>query len=131
MKPLVPIIAATALVTLLGGATAQAQPTAPTWGPPAFEAVDQNGNGVISPDELQAFHAARMAQRAQLGYPMRYAAQGPMFSTFDRNGDGGLTPDEYPPWRGQAMGRYGRGWRGGHGGPGPGPCWRTPVAPAQ
>lgn len=137
MKTLLKLLtlsAASGLMTV-GAVLAQTPPPA-AFGPPPFAAVDQNGDGAITPDELSAFHAARMAERSQLGYPMRNAGAGPNFAAFDTNADGVLTAEEFPPMRGRAAGPYGRGYRGGPpgrgwGGRGPGPCWQQApqVAP--
>lgn len=121
-------------LVLAASAIAQPAPAAdPAFGPPNFADVDANKDGVITPDELNQYHSNRMAQRAQLGYPMRHAGMGPPFAQLDRNADGSLSPEEFPAWQGRGgpRGRWanqaGPGFGPGGGGPMGGfhPCWWT------
>ncbi len=115
---------ALATAALALSATAWSQ-QAPPRGPMSFSALDQDGDGVITPSELNAVRSERQGQRAQQGMPMRGAAQAPSFSDLDRNGDGGITPDELTAAQQERMqgppGMMGPGTMGpGMGPPGPG-----------
>lgn len=63
----------------------------------SFSDFDSNSDGVVTPEEFDQTRAARQAEKATQGYPMRNAASSPSFATFDSNGDGVLTPDEFVP----------------------------------
>lgn len=134
-----------ALLCILGAGVAapglaSAQPPPGPRGPATFDAMDQNGDGLVSAQEFAEFRAQRQAARAAQGRLMRNAAQAPRFEDWDSDGDGLLTPREFaegrqtrfsarhPGWGpgyGPGYGRgMGRGW-----GPGPAggwPCWRNP-----
>ena len=60
-----------------------------------FSALDTNGDGTVTEQELSTGHADRMASRAAQGVPMRGAANPPTFAAYDKNGDGKFTPDEF------------------------------------
>ena len=60
-------------------------PVTSTPGPLPFGVFDQDGDGLISPQEFEAVHAQRNTTRV-VGRPD--------FSAFDENGDGQLTPAE-------------------------------------
>ena len=99
-KQLVGIVAIAALV----GAAAAVPPWGPRGGPPAFNDIDADSNGVITAEEFDTFHANRMAQRASQGYPMRNAGRGPRFEAMDLDGDNALTEQELDQWRAGRMG---------------------------
>ena len=65
----------------------------------AFAEADADGNGVLTPEEFQAFHEALMR-----------AFEAARFSKIDTNGDGVLSKDEV------AAAKPPRGHCGGHGG---------------
>jgi Ca2+-binding EF-hand superfamily protein len=65
---------------------------------PSFESFDTDGDGYLSPMELNAGHAARMAQRPGAGMgPAERAG----FADFDRNGDGSVSREEFQQTREQ------------------------------
>jgi len=64
-------------------------------GPPAFGQIDEDGDGFISEEELDAFRAARMAAMAEAGKPMKGAKSMPDFVEIDLDGDGMLTEVEF------------------------------------
>ena len=63
--------------------------------PPAFSDFDTNADGFISEEELNAGRAARMAERAASGHPMKGAASHPAFADLDTDGDGRLNEEEF------------------------------------
>lgn len=63
----------------------------------SFADFDRNGNGVVTAEEFAQTRAARQADKAAQGYPMRNAGSAPSFESFDTNGDGRLTPEEFVP----------------------------------
>lgn len=63
----------------------------------SFSDFDGNGDGVVTAEEFAQTRAARQADNAAQGYPMRNAGSSPSFESFDANGDGRLTPDEFVP----------------------------------
>ena len=63
----------------------------------SFADFDSNGDGVVTAEEFDQTRAARQADKAAQGYPMRNAGSSPSFESFDANGDGRLTPDEFVP----------------------------------
>lgn len=115
--------AATTLILALGSAAPLALAQSPgAWGGPmTFAALDLNGDGVVTEQELYQARAQRMAERAALGAPMRGAANAPSFSVFDLDGDGRMTPDEFASvQRSRMQGRPGSGMGPGGMGPSPG-----------
>lgn len=72
------------------------QPPAGGPGPiPAFADFDLNKDGKIAEDEFNEARAARIADRAQKGYPMRGLANASSFADVDTNHDGLLSPAEF------------------------------------
>lgn len=63
----------------------------------SFADFDNNGDGVVTAEEFAQTRAARQADKAAQGYPMRNAASAPSFESYDANGDGRLTPEEFVP----------------------------------
>ena len=128
VRPAAFALGAAALLGLSG--LALAQPAQVNPGPPAFAAMDQNGDGQVSADEFGLFRAQRMAARAAEGRPLRNAANAPTFASLDTNGDGVLTPAEVTQHQQARLAARGGG-RGGGYGPGGGagmtgrPCWRS------
>lgn len=61
---------------------------------PAFEDFDLDNDGSITPEELQQGRAARMAERAAAGYPMRNAGNRPSFEELDADGNGSISREE-------------------------------------
>ncbi len=123
-----------ALLGLSGLALAQPPQVMP--GPPAFAAIDGDGDGLVTADEFTQFRAQRMADRAAQGRPMRNAANAPAFETLDTDGDGLLTPAEMTAHQQARFAARGPGRGNGYGagyGPGAGmgagmggrPCWRN------
>jgi hypothetical protein len=72
------------------------QPPAGGPGPmPMFADFDLNKDGRITEDEFNEARAARIADRAQKGYPMRGLANASSFADIDTNHDGTLSPAEF------------------------------------
>ena len=100
--------------------------TPPPRGPAPFSAYDQNGDGMVSEAEFNAFRTERQSAAAASGRPMRGADNAPPFASFDTNGDGQLSPDELAAGQArQFQNRPGAGMgpgagRGPGGGMGPG-----------
>jgi Ca2+-binding EF-hand superfamily protein len=63
--------------------------------PPTFAQFDQNGDGKISQEELDAARAARMNERAAEGKLLKNAGNAPAFNTLDKNGDGFIDAAEF------------------------------------
>lgn len=63
----------------------------PMRGPVPFSVYDSNSDGFVTEQEFNDLRAKRMQQKAEMGMPMRNAANAPDFATFDTNGDGKLT----------------------------------------
>jgi len=79
-------------------------------GPVPFEVYDQNGDGVISREELAAQQQKRMSQRQSGGRSQMPMGRGggmgrnmPSFADFDLNSDGTMTEDEFVEARGQRI----------------------------
>lgn len=71
---------------------------APGGGPgpmPSFADFDLNKDGRITEDEFNEARAARIADRAQKGYPMRGLANAASFADIDTSRDGVLSPAEF------------------------------------
>lgn len=88
------------------------QPMAGAPGPgpmPSFSDFDLNKDGRITEEEFNEARAARIADRAQKGYPMRGMASAASFADIDTNRDGTLSPAEFATHqaahRQQMMGR--------------------------
>ncbi len=62
---------------------------------PAFEDFDLDGDGTIVEKELQEGRAARIAERAKQGYPMKNLGRAPSFDDLDADGDGGVSREEF------------------------------------
>jgi Ca2+-binding EF-hand superfamily protein len=62
--------------------------------PPAFAEVDADGDGFVSEEEFNAFHAERHAAKAEAGKPMKGMASAPAFADIDSDGDDKLTEAE-------------------------------------
>jgi Ca2+-binding EF-hand superfamily protein len=60
----------------------------------SFEDFDLDGDGSITPEELQQARGARMAERASEGYPMRNLGNIPSFEDLDADGDGAISKEE-------------------------------------
>jgi hypothetical protein len=95
-------LAAQVLVGIVAAAaswSALSQPApAPMPGPgamPAFADFDLNRDGKITEEEFNEARAARIAERAQQGYPMRGLANAASFADIDTNHDGTLSPAEF------------------------------------
>jgi hypothetical protein len=113
------VLAASAATLLLGARLVSAQPP----GPPSFDAMDKNKDGVLTKDEVAAFFEARRA--AGGGQGRGPGAGGPpggggppdpaqIFARWDTNGDGKVTKAEFdarprPPGGGQGGGQGGGG----------------------
>jgi hypothetical protein len=92
-----PLVIAVLGVSVAWPACAQ-QPPAAGPGPgqmPAFSDFDLNKDGKITEDEFNEARAARIADRAQKGYPMRGLANAASFADIDTNHDGTLSPAEF------------------------------------
>jgi hypothetical protein len=102
------ILAASAATFLFAARLACAQPPP---GPPSFDAMDKNKDGVLTKDEVVAFFEARRsasggqgtgAQNGQTRGPGAGGAQGrgppdpaQVFARWDTNGDGKVTKAEF------------------------------------
>jgi Ca2+-binding EF-hand superfamily protein len=62
--------------------------------PPAFTEMDADGDGFVSEEEFNTFHAKRHAAKAEAGKPMKGMASAPAFADIDSDGDGKLTEAE-------------------------------------
>ena len=62
---------------------------------PAFHDFDLNKDGKVTEEEFNEARAARIADRAQKGYPMRGLANASSFAEIDTNHDGTLSPAEF------------------------------------
>ena len=62
---------------------------------PTFQEFDLNHDGRITEDEFNEARAARIADRAQKGYPMRGMGNAASFADIDTNHDGTLSPSEF------------------------------------
>jgi hypothetical protein len=85
------------LTTASAQAFAQAAAT-PAPGPgamPTFQDFDLNKDGKITEEEFNEARAARIADRAQKGYPMRGMGNAASFADIDTNRDGTLSPEEF------------------------------------
>jgi Ca2+-binding EF-hand superfamily protein len=76
---------------------------------PSFADFDLNKDGRITEEEFNEARAARIADRAQKGYPMRGMGNAATFADIDTNRDGTLSPAEFATHqaahRQQMMGR--------------------------
>jgi len=61
---------------------------------PTYADFDLNGDGKILEEEFNQAHAARMAERAAEGRPMKNAGGFPGFSGLDANDDGVISEQE-------------------------------------
>lgn len=112
-KTRLPLVAAVALLgAALAGSAAAQQPPAGGPGPmmmPSFADFDLNKDGKITEEEFNEARAARIADRAQKGYPMRGLANAQSFADIDTNHDGVISPAEFAAHqashRQQMMGR--------------------------
>jgi EF-hand domain pair len=103
---------------LLAGCTslALAQPPAP----PAFDELDADGSGALSPEEVEGMFARFAGRGAENGNgpggrpPGRGPDPATIFGRWDTNGDGAVSREEF-----DARPRFGRGGPPG-GDPGPG-----------
>lgn len=90
------------VAALMGGALSipalAQQPPAAGPGPmmmPSFADFDLNKDGKITEEEFNEARAARIADRAQKGYPMRGLRNAQSFADMDTNRDGSLSPAEF------------------------------------
>jgi hypothetical protein len=83
-------------------------------GPMPFEALDLDGDGVVTAQEHAQVRAQRHAAMAKRGYPMRNAAGAPRFEQIDSDGDESISRDELSAHQLQRMQRkgmhHGRYW---------------------
>jgi Ca2+-binding EF-hand superfamily protein len=81
-------------------------------GPMPFEALDRNGDGLVTAEEHALARAERHAVRAARGYPMRHAVSASSFDQIDGDGDGSLSRDELSRWQAQRAPRRGFAYGG-------------------
>ena len=62
---------------------------------PAYSDLDANADNAVSAEELYAFRAKRMAERAEAGGKLKNARNAPSFEDLDLDGDGNLSADEF------------------------------------
>ena len=62
---------------------------------PAYSDLDANADNAVSAEELYAFRAQRMAERAEAGGKMKNAKNAPSFEDLDLDGDGNLSAEEF------------------------------------
>lgn len=62
---------------------------------PAYSDLDANADNAVSAEELYAFRAQRMAERAAAGGKMKNAKNAPSFEDLDLDGDGNLSAEEF------------------------------------
>ncbi len=62
---------------------------------PTYSDLDANADNAVSAEELYAFRAKRMAERAAAGGKMKNAGNAPKFEDLDLDGDGNLSADEF------------------------------------
>ena len=62
---------------------------------PTYSDLDANADNAVSAEELYAFRAKRMAERAAAGGKMKNARNAPTFEDLDLDGDGNLSADEF------------------------------------
>ena len=72
---------------------------------PSYADIDADGDGAVTSEELYAFRAERMAQRAADGHKMRNAKNAPTFEELDLNGDGNLSSEEFAEHHASCPGR--------------------------
>lgn len=88
------LFAASAVTLLLGARLAGAQP-----GPPSFDAIDKNKDGVLAKEEVVAFFEARRAAGGGGGGGAGAGGAPPdpaqIFARWDANGDGKVTKAEF------------------------------------
>jgi hypothetical protein len=116
--------AATGAFALLVASAAAAQPYgmpcgtgagAPAAGPPAFAAIDSDGDGLVSADELALHRATRIAARSAEGRMLRNAGNAPAFESLDLDGDGMLSAAELDRGRQARLADRGAGYGAGYG----------------
>jgi hypothetical protein len=94
----IPLLAAVLLGATLSIPALAQQPPAGGPGPmmmPSFADFDLNKDGKITEDEFNEARAARIADRAEKGYPMRGLRNAQSFADVDTNKDGTLSPAEF------------------------------------
>jgi hypothetical protein len=97
-KSPISLIIVAGLAGMLLSSTAISQTPAAGPGPgqmPAFADFDLNKDGKITEEEFNEARAARIADRAQKGYPMRGMGNAASFADIDTNRDGTLSPAEF------------------------------------
>ncbi|BCO08311.1 hypothetical protein GF1_06870 [Desulfolithobacter dissulfuricans] len=110
MKATRSLIAAAFFSALALGAGIQVQATDLTQpGPLSFSDYDQDHNGVITEQELNAVREQRQAAIRATGRPGFGMANAPSFADLDGNGDGQITPEELRAGRKALWGKRGRG----------------------
>ena len=89
LKKILQVITVGFLVTAAGNAVAEGKGKGMKGGMdmPKFSDFDANGDGKISEQEFNEFHAARMSKMAQEGRKMKHAGKMPGFSDIDTNAD--------------------------------------------
>lgn len=62
---------------------------------PAYSDIDANADNAVTAEELYAFRAHRMAERAAAGGKLKNAKNAPAFEDLDLDGDGNLSAEEF------------------------------------
>lgn len=68
-------------------------------GPMPFEALDLNGDGIITTAEHATVRSERHAARTKAGYMLRNSRTGPAFEQADLDASGAVSRDELSKWQ--------------------------------
>jgi hypothetical protein len=68
-------------------------------GPMPFEALDRNGDGIVTAEEHATVREERQTARAKAGYMMRNAGKPSSFEKADIDGSGAISRKEFSNWQ--------------------------------